>query len=87
MCAKCNINKFYVLPTQHIYALCLDLRTKQRSFPHIALTEWFLNRRRSVFTVRYELNICVMIYLFTAIGFQPGESGRLFSVVQCNHSL
>jgi len=37
-----NIQQYYVLPTQHIYVFCLDLRKKQRLFPHTTLTDWFL---------------------------------------------
>jgi len=37
-----NIEQFYVLPTQCLYMFCMDLRTKQRSFPYKALMDWIL---------------------------------------------
>jgi len=32
-------------------------QNKQRLFPYTALTDWFLQLRRSVFTARYVLDI------------------------------
>ena len=32
-----DIHQWYVLPTQYIYVLCTDLRTKSN---HIALPDW-----------------------------------------------
>jgi len=36
-----RLNKFHVLPTERIYALC-GSENKQRLFPYTALTDWFL---------------------------------------------
>jgi hypothetical protein len=56
-----NIRKFYVLPTQCIYAFCVDLRTNSNYFPTkhglVFITE-------IVFTARYELDLYST--LFTA---------------------
>jgi len=38
---KFNIEKFYVLPTWCVYVLC-GSQNKQRLFPYITLTGWFL---------------------------------------------
>jgi hypothetical protein len=56
-----NIKNFYVLPTQCIPVLCVDLRTHSDYFPiQHKLTgfynrDGFLQQRWSVFTARYEL--------------------------------
>jgi hypothetical protein len=31
--ARCNIQQFYVLPTQCVYVFCVDLRTNSDYFP------------------------------------------------------
>ena len=36
-----NTQQFYVLPTQCIYVICVDLRTNWL-FPYTELTDWFL---------------------------------------------
>jgi hypothetical protein len=54
-----NIHKFYVLSTQCIYVFCVDLRKKQRLFPHTALADWFFKLRWSVFTGQYGLRLCI----------------------------
>ena len=43
---------------------------KQRLFPYIALTDWFLQPRRIVFTARHGqgLYICIYINLVNLIG-------------------
>ena len=52
-----NIHKFYVLPTLCIYGFCVDLRTKIISLYSTALTGWFVQPRRSVFTARYGMDL------------------------------
>jgi hypothetical protein len=37
-----NIQQFYVLPTQLIYAFFYGSENKQRLFPYTTLTDWFL---------------------------------------------
>jgi len=37
-----NIHQFYVLPTQCIYVLCVDLRTNSHYFPITYNINWFL---------------------------------------------
>jgi len=51
-----NIQQFYVLPTQHIYVFCVDLRTNGDYFPTQYYMTGFYNRD-GVFTARYELNV------------------------------
>jgi len=71
-----NIQKFYVLPTQCICVL-QGSENKQRSFPYTALTDWFLKPRRRVFTARYGLSLCRVLYLRNSdSGQQPASSHR-----------
>ena len=37
-----NIQQFHVLPTQCIYVFFCGSQNKQRLFPYIALTDWFV---------------------------------------------
>jgi hypothetical protein len=53
---------FYVLPTEYAYVLYAS-RNKQQLFPCKTLTCRFLERRRSVFTVRYESSLQIRISL------------------------
>jgi hypothetical protein len=48
----------YVLPTVYLCVLC-GSENKQRLFHCTALTDWFLEPRRSVFTARYELILLI----------------------------
>ena len=58
--ARFNIQQFYILPTQCIYVFCVDLRTNWL-FPYTTLTDCLCLWRCGVFTVRYELNICIFV--------------------------
>jgi hypothetical protein len=53
----CNIKK--ILRSAHTVYLCFlyGSRNKQHLFLHAALTVWFLQLRRRVFTARYEVNL------------------------------
>ena len=55
-----NIEQYYVLPTQCTYLCVLyGSENKQRLFTCTALTGWFLQPRRRVFTARYGLNLYI----------------------------
>jgi len=43
-----KIQQFYVLPTQCIYVLCVDLRTNSDNFC-TELTNWYLQQKYSVY--------------------------------------
>ena len=49
------------LRSAHTVCLCVlcGSQNKQRLFPYTALTDWFLQPRRSVFTARYGLGIYI----------------------------
>jgi hypothetical protein len=52
----------YVLPTLYLCVLC-GSENKQRLFHCTALTDWFLQPRRSVFTARYVLPTqCIYVF-------------------------
>jgi len=51
-----NIHQFHVLPTLNLCVFC-GSENKQRLFPYTALTDWFVQPRRSVFTARYGLGL------------------------------
>jgi hypothetical protein len=71
-----NIQQFYVLPTQCIYVLC-GSENKQRLFLYAAITDWFLQRRRSVFTARYGRYVHVMY-------IKPSKPSGHYMYHQCN---
>jgi len=50
-----------ILRSAHTLYLCVfrGSQNTQRLFAYIALTDWFLQPRWTVFTVRYELNIYI----------------------------
>jgi hypothetical protein len=53
---KFNMQKFYILSAEGISAFCTEFKTISYYFP-VSLTDCFLERRRSVFTVRHELSL------------------------------
>ena len=42
MYSQFNIQQFYVLPTEFIYVILVDLRTNSDFFPYTTLSDWFL---------------------------------------------
>ena len=71
-CAYCAVR------TEYIYVLC-GSQNKQRLFPYTALTDWFLELRRSVFTARYGLNIYVCIYVCVCVLCWSQNKHQLFT--------
>jgi hypothetical protein len=51
-----DTQQFYVVPTMYLCVLS-GSQNKQRLVPYTALTEWFLQQRRSVFTARFGLGL------------------------------
>ena len=51
-----NIQQFYILPTQCVYVLCVDLRKNSDYFPIQHQLTGFYNRE-GVFTARYGLSV------------------------------
>jgi len=77
-----------MLPKQRIYVLGLDLRTKQRFFPHIALAEWFFTSQTQRVYRAVRAESLYYNTIFTDCNWLPPVgSGRLLIVIQCNHSL
>jgi hypothetical protein len=60
---------FIFLHSAHIMCICIlcGSGNKQRLFPYIALTERFLQPKRSVFSARYELNVGLKFGLIVCI--------------------
>ena len=58
-----NIQQFYVLPTQLYLCILCGSQNKQRLFPSTALSDWFVQQRRSVFTARYGLGIYIQFHV------------------------
>jgi hypothetical protein len=51
-----NAQKFYILPTEHLYLLYVS-QEKLRSIPCTTLNDRLLQPRRQVFTARYDLGL------------------------------
>jgi len=67
-CVYCTVRaeSLYTIPrSAHTVYLCVlyGPQNKQRLFPYIALTDWFVQPRWSVFTARYELNLCIQFHV------------------------
>jgi hypothetical protein len=69
------------LGSAHTLYSCVLCRSenKQRLFHYTALTDWFLQPRRSVFTARYGLNIYIYYRLISVLKFLI-QNCNIFSV-------
>ena len=66
---KCNIQQFYVLPTQCIYVFCVDLRTSSDYFPMQHLPTGFYYRDLNLYSPL--VTICTTIISFNNSTFYP----------------
>ena len=57
--AKFDIQQFCVLPQTVYLCVLYGSENEQRLFPYTALIAWFVERRRSVLTARYELRLYI----------------------------
>jgi hypothetical protein len=73
--ARFNIHKFYVLSTQLYLCVLCGSQNKQRLFPYTALTGWFVEPRRCVFTARYGLGLQTGVSLISV--FQKLRHSKL----------
>jgi hypothetical protein len=64
-CTHRHVKHSAIVRSAHTVCLCVlcGSQNKQRLFPYTALTDWFLQPRRSVFTARYEMYLYVRVRL------------------------
>ena len=82
--ASLTFNSSTLCPHRPYLCVLCGSENKQRLFPYTALTDWFVQARRSVFTARYELDLYITflcILLFTVYIFVPVDKAT--SLIKC----